>query len=309
MAMADRSAVRLEPDGLPPGSVVAWRWFLEQTEQVLADGGAPSPTVEARWLVEEVSGHRGGDLVTHLDQPAERLAVTHLEHMLERRLAGEPLQYVIGSWSFRRLDLFVDHRVLIPRPETEVVVDHALEALDRRRAEVQDRPLRVADLGTGSGAIALSLVFERPWVEVVAADASPDALAVARSNLAGLGRPAARVTVAEGSWFDALGAELRGGLDLVVSNPPYVASADDLPEEVAGWEPPMALIAGERGTEALEVIIASAGEWIAPGGSLVLELAPHQAESMCDLALTSGFSACEIHPDRAGRQRVLVAVR
>jgi release factor glutamine methyltransferase len=307
--MTDGRAVRFEPDDLPAGSVVPWRWFLEQTERVLADGGAPSPASESRWLVEEVSGHRGGDLVTHLDRPAERLAVTHLEHMVERRLAGEPLQYVLGSWSFRRLDLFVDHRVLIPRPETEVVVDHALESLDRRRSEVTDRPLVAADLGTGSGAIALSLVFERPWVEVVASDASPDALDVARSNLAGIGRPAARVTLVRGSWFDALATRLRGGLDLVVSNPPYVAASDELPDEVASWEPPGALVSGPSGTESLEAIITCTRGWLAPGGSLVLELAPHQATAMRDLALRSGFSDCEIHPDHTGRDRVLVAVR
>jgi len=156
-----------------------------------------------------------------------------------RRESGEPLQYVLGSWAFRSLELMVDPRVLIPRPETEQVVEVALGEIRRHR-----RPV-VADLGTGSGAIALSVVAEVAGAQVWATDTSEAALAVARANLAGLaGMAATRVRLARGSWFSALPAELRGRLSVVVSNPPYVADAEvaSLPAEVAEWEPREALV-------------------------------------------------------------------
>ncbi len=135
----------------------------------------------------------------------------------------------------------------IPRPETEVVVEHALRVVDDLSATT------VVDLGTGSGVIAMSLAAERPRLSVWATDVSPDALAVARANLAGLGRAASRVRVAEGEWFAALPAELKGAVDVVVGNPPYVAEDDRLPAEVSDWEPRDALIAGPTGLEAIEL--------------------------------------------------------
>jgi release factor glutamine methyltransferase len=190
-------------------------------------------------------------------------------------------------------------------------VGHAIAELDARRAVAPDRPLVAVDLGTGSGAIALSLAFERQWVEITATDVSTDALAVVTANLAGLGRPATRVTVREGSWFDALPGGLRGELDLVVSNPPYIAEheVDDLPSEVRDWEPVGALVAGPDGTEALTHLIDGASEWLSPGGSLVLELAPHQAEAMQARAVEQGYDSVVVHPDHSGRARALVARR
>jgi release factor glutamine methyltransferase len=227
--------------------------------------------------------------------------------VLERRLAGEPLQYALGRWSFRRLDLFVDRRVLIPRPETEVVVDHALAELDR----LGDGPARrvAVDLGTGSGAIALSLAVERPALEVWATDVSEPALDVARANLAGTGRAGTRVRLAVGSWFEALPAELAGRVDLVVANPPYVATGEVLPDEVGAWEPRGALVAGPTGREALETLIEGAARWLAPGRSLVLELAPHQADPVAHRAVVAGLVEVRVEPDLTGRPRVLVARR
>jgi release factor glutamine methyltransferase len=223
--------------------------------------------------------------------------------MLERRRAGEPLQYVIGSWSFRTLDLFVDRRVLIPRPETEYVVERALAELDRRVG-----PARLAvDLGTGSGAIALALVSERRDVEVWATDVSSAALEVAQANLGGVGRVATRVRLATGAWFDALPASLAGRLDLIVSNPPYIAESETLPSEVADWEPVEALRAGARGTEALLVIVAEAPRWLAPGASVVLEMAPHQSSELVEAAQAAGLVEVEVGRDLAGRERVLIA--
>jgi release factor glutamine methyltransferase len=200
----------------------------------------------------------------------------------------------------------VDPRVLIPRPETEQVVEVALAEL---RAAAGTGPRLAVDLGTGSGAIALSLAVEVVTASVWATDVSSDALAVARANLAGVGRPGARVRLTEGDWFAALPAELAGRIDLVVANPPYVATADPLPAEVSDWEPEGALVAGPTGMEHLARIVAEAPGWLAPSGSLVLELAPHQAGAMVGQARSAGFATADVRPDLAGRDRVLVARR
>ena len=253
---------------------------------------------EARWIVEAASGYDALEVASR-GVPTRGLAA--VDRMVARRQAGEPIQYVLGSWGFRTLDLMVDRRVLIPRPETEVVTGHALAEVDRRGG----RGL-VVDLGTGSGAIGLAVAAEREHVEVWLTDASPDALAVARANLAGLGRAGARVTVAEGQWFDALPADARGGIDVVVSNPPYLADHEDLPDAVADWEPAEALVAGPEGTEDLVHLIDTAREWLAPGGALVLELAPWQAAPMADRA-AAAYSEVRVEADLAGLERVLIA--
>ena len=251
--------------------------------------------------------------------------------MAARRAAGEPLQYVLGTWSFRSLELAVDRRVLIPRPETEQVVDVALGELSRidaRRAETPgaaaEGPLVCVDLGTGSGAIALALAAE--WnpsgtpLEVWAVDASPDALEVARTNRDALSvtDPAAarRVTFAGGSWFDALPTRLARRLDLVVANPPYVAEEEfaDLDPTVRDWEPRSALVArrgrsGVAGMADVEAVVAGAGAWLARAGGLVVELAPSQAYAAIDAARRAGFSRVGTARDLAGRLRMLVAER
>jgi release factor glutamine methyltransferase len=290
--------------------------LAEATDRLRAAGVA-APDAEARWLVEDASGREGSDLLAALDDPATRRAVVCFDRLLARREAGEPLQYVLGHWAFRGLDLLVDRRVLIPRPETESVVDVALGELDRIRAERRGAAhgptpatsLVAADLGTGSGAIGLSLAAERGAVEVWLTDVSPVALDVARANLAGLGRPAVRVRVAEGSWYDALPAHLRGGVDLIVSNPPYVAPGDDLPDEVARWEPSSALVSGPTGSEALHAVVDGAPSWLAAGGALVVELAPWQAQPIAERARSAGLRDVAVHPDLAGRVRAVSARR
>jgi release factor glutamine methyltransferase len=264
--------------------------------------------VDARRIVEQASGFEGAELHTGIDRPAGRRAVASFEAMVERREAGEPLQYVLGEWAFRTLDLLVDPRVLIPRPETEVVAGRALDEL-ARRAPGREHPLVAADLGTGSGAIALSLVAERTDVEVWATDSSPAALDVARANLAGLGSAGARVRLAEGHWFDALPGHLRGRVDVLVSNPPYVAAGEELPAEVREWEPTAALVSGPTGLEALDVLIGGAPDWLAPGGALVVELAPHQAAEVAARAHDRGLVDVEVAADLTGRDRMVIACR
>ncbi len=285
---------------------VPWRYFLAEAVERLTGAGIESPEVDATRIVEEATGYDGSELHLRIDDPATVAGVARFDRMLARRLAGEPLQYVLGRWGFRQLDLMVDRRVLIPRPETEVLVGVALDELERQAGA---EPLIALDLGTGSGAIALSLAAERDDVQVTAVERSADALAVARANLAGLGRPATRVRMIEGSWFEPVDPELRGRVHLVVSNPPYVAETDDLPPEVSEWEPTGALVAGPRGLEAAEVIIDEAAGWLRPGGALVLELAPDQLGSAAARAAERGFGPVDVLLDLVGRDRVLRARR
>ncbi len=280
-----------------------WRVFAAQAQARLEAAGIESPEVAVRRIIERAAGFEGAQYALGLSEPATERAIGFFDRMVERRLAGEPLQYVVGEWSFRTLDLMVDRRALIPRPETEQVVEVALTELDR----VAPASPRVIDLGTGTGAIALSVAVERPTAQVWAVDASADALAVARANLAGIGQAGTRVSLVEGSWFDPLPRDLQGTFDLVVSNPPYVADSDPLPAEVVDWEPRQALIPGPTGLEAIEEIVAAAPVWLRRPGALVVELAPAQADAAVELARAAGFEAAEVADDLAGRPRALVA--
>jgi release factor glutamine methyltransferase len=275
-----------------------WRSLWVETADLVGDVN------EARWLCQEASGMDATVWVSGLDDLATQRAVAHLDAMVARRVAGEPLAYVLGSWAFRQLELLVDRRVLIPRPETEVVVDVALD-LARRMAP----PLTIADLGTGSGAIALSLARELPLGDatVWATDAADAALDVARANLAGLGRSAAHVRLARGSWWDALPPDLASRFDLVVSNPPYVGRDDDVDESVVAWEPMDALRAGADGLDALRVIIDGAPSWLRPGGWLVCEIGAAQGKAVHDLAVAAGLIDVDVLPDLAQRDRLLTA--
>ena len=289
---------------------VSWRELWAETTDRLEGAGIAAASLEARWMVEQASGLDGPELVPGLDEPATVRGVAHLDAMVARRLDGEPIQYVLGHWAFRHLDLLVDRRVLIPRPETEQVVEVALAACDRVLADRPDRhrPM-VADLGTGSGAIALAIATERPRSRVWASDRSPDALAVARANLAGLGMAGSSVQIVEGSWFEALPEELRGSLDLVVSNPPYIGVDEQLDPSVIDWEPIGALVAGPAGTEDHEQIVAGAAEWLAPAGALVLEIGHAQAVAVRSIFERHGFTAIAVHQDLAGLDRSVVGHR
>src|SRR5436190_21628305 len=195
-------------------TVVPWRQLRDESVERLRIAGVDDPEQEVRWIVERASGRSPSEQVGALDDAVTEREVRFVDQMVARRAKGEPLQYVLGRWGFRTLDLLVDPRVLIPRPETEVVAGLALEALPAGGALV--------DLGTGSGAIALAAAAERwPDVEVWATDASPDALAVARANLAGLGRRAAVVRLVQGDWYAALPDELLGRVAVIVSTPPH----------------------------------------------------------------------------------------
>jgi release factor glutamine methyltransferase len=283
--------------------VVTWRELLGPDADALRAGGVESADLEARWIVEEAAGHDGAAMVAHLDDEVTERAIAYHDAMLARRVAGEPIQYVLGRWAFRSLDLAVDRRALIPRPETEQVVEVALAELDRVGG--RDRHTRVVDLGTGTGAIALSITAERVRTEVWATDASPDALALARANLAGIGRAGARVRLLEGSWFEPLPADLRGRVDLVVSNPPYVPDDATLDESVERWEPALALRGGTDGLDHVRHILATAPTWLAPGAAVVAEIDPSQAEAAIRAAVDEGYVDVEVFDDLSGRSRAI----
>ncbi len=306
---------QLDPLEAASETTVSWRELLIETEQRLGRAGLADPKTSARRIVEEASGFEGAALALGLAELATIRGVSRLDAMVARRSGGEPLQYVLGRWGFRHLDLMVDRRVLIPRPETEVVAERALEELQRMTGELQRMtgelqrvsaaPIAV-DLGTGSGALGLSLAREHQTAEVWLTDVSTDALDVARANLAGLGRHGARVRILQGSWFAALPVDLAGRVSVIVSNPPYVSPHEELPVEVAAWEPTEALIAEADGYAAYEVLLGEAPRWLVAGGALVVESAPHQVERLREMA-ADDFAVVEPFDDLSGRRRGIIA--
>lgn len=280
---------------------LTWREMLKHTTVATKDRAV------ARWLCEEASGCDGAEFTAILNEMVSARSGLHLDAMLRRFLGGEPIQYVLGRWAFRRLDLKVDERVLIPRPETELLIDLVKEFVAARRG-----PVRIVDLGTGSGAIGLSLLSELPIdsAQVWMTDQSPDAIDVASANAAGIGRPAAGARFAVGSWFGALDPALKGTFDVVVSNPPYVSDDDpDLDHTVEQWEPHAALFAGVDGLAALRVIVGEAGEWLAPGGMLVVEMGHKQAGAVLELFVQASMSDVTVHKDLFGRDRFVSGVK
>lgn len=261
------------------------------TERVLAGAGVPDPRTDAEILVAEVHGVPRSALFVP-DGELSQAALARLEELVERRRGREPLQYVLGEWGFRRLTLKVDPRGLIPRPETEVVVERCLAHL----ADVAEP--RVLDVGVGSGAIALALADEHPDARITAVDASAEALELVRENAERTGL-ANRVELVHGDLLAGLG----GSFHLVVSNPPYVTQAEfgSLQPEVRDWEPRCALV-GEGVTEA---IAAGAPDVLRAGGRLVLESADGKAGTVAALLAGLGYGALRITRDLTGTERVV----
>jgi release factor glutamine methyltransferase len=229
-------------------------------------------------------------VIAHVDDPVDADDGTALEDALARRTAGVPLAYLTGEREFHGLRLAVTGAVLVPRPETELLVDWALERIDPL-AEVG-----VADLGTGSGAIALAVKHARPRARVTATDTSVDALDVARANARRLGLEVEWVC---GDWWEPLAGRC---FDLVLSNPPYVAAGD--PHLVAlAYEPAGALTSGGDGLDALRQIISGASAHLHPGGSLLLEHGHDQGRAVRDLLVPAGFGAIETRRDLSGHPR------
>lgn len=251
-----------------------------------------SPQLDAGLLLCHVLDCPRSYLLSHPEARLERDAQQSFEALLARREQGEPVAYLTGTKSFWSLELKVTPAVLVPRPETETLVEAALDRMP------PDQPMRVADLGTGCGAVALSLARERPQVHVVATDCSDPALAVARDNERQLGIP--NVAFYESAWFRELAGQR---FDLIVSNPPYVAEGDPHLASLR-HEPQAALQAGADGLDAIRQIIRDAPGFLNPGGWLMLEHGADQAESVRSLLAEAGFVHVETRTDLAGRPRV-----
>jgi release factor glutamine methyltransferase len=259
-------------------------------------------------LGEEAAGSSRADFVLAMDTIPEDPDRARFGALVEQRSHGAPLQHVVGHWGFRRLDLVVDGRVLVPRPETEFTVEVALGELAAR--DTPGARTLAVDLGTGSGAIACSLVAELPGVSVVATDLSPAALEVAKLNRARLDpREADRIEFRFGDWYSALDPAMAGRVDLVVANPPYIAASEwrGLDPVVRDFDPFDALIAGETGREAIEEIVKGASAWLRDGAPVVVEIAPDQAPAVTAFAAGCGVREIDVRRDLAGRDRVVVA--
>jgi release factor glutamine methyltransferase len=260
----------------------------------LAEAGIESARLEAELLLARACDDCARALLyAELDRELTQQQVDALEAGVARREQREPLAYVLGEWGFRRLTLKTDRRALIPRPETEVVAEHALAHI-RDVAEPE-----VLDVGTGTGAIALAIADEHEGARITAVDSSPDALALAGENreLTGVN---GRVRLVQHDLTNGLG---QAQFDLVVSNPPYVEpdELEGLQPEVRDWEPHLALVA--RG--ATEAVARAATEALRPGGWLVLETAATAGERIRSLLDDLGYEAVTISPDLAGRDRVV----
>ncbi len=250
---------------------------------------------EAAMLLLHVLGRPQAWLYAHGDDPVPDAAVAGFRTLVARRAAGEPVAYLLGRRGFWTLDLAVTPDTLIPRPETELLVEQALARLDPAA------PVRVADLGTGSGAIALAIASERPLARVVATDRSEAALAVARGNATahGLGD---QVEFRAGDWFAPLAGER---FDLVASNPPYIAEGDPhLAQGDLRHEPPSALASGTDGLDAIRAIVAAAPAHLSAGGWLLLEHGFDQGPAVRALLAEGGFTDVATEPDLEARDRV-----
>ncbi|MBU2834151.1 peptide chain release factor N(5)-glutamine methyltransferase [Acidithiobacillus ferriphilus] len=277
----------------PSRSLRDWQYALRDQLRALSD----QPEQETRWLLAAALGLDGAALLRDALMPISAEEEARITVLLTQRLAGVPLAYCLGEWSFYGLDLCVAPAVLIPRPDTETLVTLALEGLAENDA------VRVLDLGTGSGAIALAIAQARPLAEVWAVERSPAALQVARANGALL---APQVHWLEGDWYAPLDSALR--FNRIVANPPYLADNDShLPD--LRHEPWEALVAGPIGLECLERIIAGAYERLSLQGVLLLEHGPDQGKAVRDMLNNAGFGAVQTCRDLAGRERVSSGTR
>ena len=261
--------------------------------ELLARGASRlSSQLDAELLLAHALGLSRVQLKTYPERRVDPQAAALFQTLLERRSEGEPVAYIVGYRDFWTLRLMVDARVLIPRPETELIVERAL-------ALVLDPAASVADLGTGSGAIPLALASERQGWAITATDVSAAALEVARTNAQALG---ARIEFVQGSWFEPLQSRR---FNLVTSNPPYIAAGDPaLAEANVRYEPSLALTAGPDGLVALRSIIDLAPRHLERHGWLVLEHGMDQAGAVADTLVGRGFAHVRSHPDLAGHERV-----
>lgn len=273
--------------------------IIKKTTDFFAGKGIESPRLNAELLIGHALGRKRMQLYMEFERPLAELELEKIRPLIRRRAQHEPLQYIVGETEFFGLKLKVDRRALIPRPETEQLVEHV------RVARSASAPALILDLGTGSGAIALALAHAFPQAAVVAVDRSTDALALARENAVSTGL-AERVSFLTSDWFEAVPA---GTFDVIVSNPPYLTAEETAQTslEVRGFEPVDALTAAEDGLADLNKIIVAAPRYLSAGGLLALETGIAQRERLLAQTESAGFTRREARQDLAGRDRFVLA--
>jgi release factor glutamine methyltransferase len=298
MPHGDAAAALAKPDGTNTRTVAEMRRALAARFRA---GGLDTPDLDARILVGHALGLDHGALAAAATRKLGADEESAIAALANRRLAGEPVARILGYKEFWSLPLRVDAATLVPRPETETVVEATLAAIDA--GGLRSRELRIADLGTGSGALILALLSELPNGFGVGTDASTKALVVARDNARRLALSRARFVACD------MAAALRGPFDAIVSNPPYIASGDiaTLAPDVRDFDPHLALDGGTDGLDFYRAIAAAAPTLLAPGGVLVVELGIGQAEPVAHLFAAAGLAPSPPHPDLNGTLRALVA--
>lgn len=273
---------------------------LRKTEAYFAKAGLESPKIEAEWLLAGVLGCQRLELFLQWDRPLEADLLDRFRESVRRRSAREPLQYILGYTDFHEIRLAVGPGVLVPRPETEGLVERVVQ-----RLQSLEQP-RIVDLGTGSGAIALALARALPGSRVLAVDQSAEALLQARDNADRLGLRD-RVAFRSGDWL----AGLTFQADAIVANPPYLSEAEwaSAQPEVRGFEPREALVAAQDGLADLLRILREAPDRLAPGGFLALETGIEHGPALCQEARSLGYSELSVEPDTSGRNRYFLASR
>ena len=277
--------------------------LLAWAKQVLDRAGIEHAAQESRWLVGHALGLESHHLVSQAEQPVSPEKKTQTESLISRRAAHEPLQYILGTQEFCGLEFHVSPAVLIPRPETEVLLQEALRAVDLNKDSV------VVDVGTGSGCVAVTLATILSRARILAVDRSPDALAAAKANAERL-TVADRIEFIEGDLVSPLRDRgLTGQVDVIVSNPPYIAESDwaGLQPEVRDFEPRSALVSGPTGTEFHERLLRESKEYLVPGGSLVMEIGQGQRPAVQKMAEElGGYTPIETAKDGAGIERIVI---
>lgn len=271
--------------------------IIKRSTEFLAGKGIESARLNAELLVGHALGLKRMQLYLQFERPLAEADLEKIRPLVRRRSQHEPVQYILGETEFLNLKLKVDRRALIPRPETELLVEQTIAAC-------ATPPATILDLGTGSGAIALALAQAFPAAAVTAVDRSADALALARENAAAT-VGAERIRLIASDWFTALPAGER--FDLIVANPPYLSEKDtaETKLEVRGFEPMSALAAPDEGLADLRTIITRASAFLAPGGLVTLETGIAQHAALTQIARAAGFTQIESRPDLTGRERFL----
>lgn len=279
---------------------------LDWMRQDFVARGLPSARLDAEVLLASVLKLRRVDLYVRFDQPLTPAELALVRGAVERRRAFEPVAYIVGQREFYGRTMTVSPAVLVPRPETEVLIELALGALQPTSNDTpRETPYAVLDVGTGSGAIAITLAAERPDVILDAVDLSAEAIAIARANAA-THNVSERVRFVLGSLYEPLGA---ARYDLIVSNPPYIPTADieTLMPDVRAHEPHLALDGGVSGLDLIEILLSQARDHLVPGGTLLIEFGLGQGPAIAKLASDAGLRDVTLHDDYTHRQRVLSA--